>query len=722
MDRSAKHACVLVCVVAVSFLCMSIAFAASFITTGDGGWEWQKPTPSGNQWSAVWFVDKNTGWLAGSECVIIKTTDGGRNWAPQGLFTWRGTIGDICFTDKNHGWAVGGGYGDVDRTGLILKTTDGGATWRTTLHGKTDGFRGVCFVNDKVGWAVGGERSKNGLIMKTTDGGETWVAQDCGRPYQGSGSWVFESVCFVDEKTGWLVGNGREIFKTTDGGNTWSVNKPEGAGILKRVQFVDRNTGWVLSRKMLRTTDGGKTWTEHAFGKDDYVRSFHFSDALNGVALAVGGNALRTRDGGKTWSSVAVPQVTGFSPNVYMLDAKEGWAVGDFAIMHTMDGGSTWDPRSSGKEDVAIGVQFVNPKLGWIVGHARTGKDVTGLVMKTEDGGQTWDRKTVPVKAQFSRVCFVDENHGWAAGWAGAIAGTKDGGKTWEVQKSGVKSEFWGLCFVDSKIGWAAGTEGTLIKTTDGGATWSKLDVGTMDDLRGVFFVDQYTGWACGANGRIIRTTDGGRTWKRQICGLATYIGCVFFVDKNTGWAADAKGNIIKTTDGGDIWIAQESGTKQQLAAMHFNNAEEGWLAAGGSDIAHTVDGGQTWAVQNSGMFGTWDVDFTDSNNGWAVCGPLIVRTTTGGLPGIVWAKKQSDGTPANFGHLVVTKKSEGYILAEHPDSRLGIRIKTSDDKPTVGDYIYVHGKVATENGEKIIAADSIDIQCAGWGILPANS
>ena len=80
---------------------------------------------------------------------------------------------------------------------------------------------------------------------------------------------------------------------------------------------------------------------------------------------------------------------------------------------------------------------------------------------------------------------------------------------------------------------------------------------------------------------------------------------------------------------------------------------------------------------------------------------------------------QQADGTPANFGHLVVTKKSEGYLLAEHPDSRIGIHIKTSDAGVNVGDFIYVHGKVITENSEKIIAADSIDVQTAGWGILP---
>jgi hypothetical protein len=84
-----------------------------------------------------------------------------------------------------------------------------------------------------------------------------------------------------------------------------------------------------------------------------------------------------------------------------------------------------------------------------------------------------------------------------------------------------------------------------------------------------------------------------------------------------------------------------------------------------------------------------------------------------------VWAKNQADGTPANFGHLVVVKKSEGYIWAEHPDSRVGIHIKTSDANVKAGDYIYVHGMVKTDNSEKLIEADSIEVQTSGWGMLP---
>ena len=40
------------------------------------------------------------------------------------------------------------------------------------------------------------------------------------------------------------------------------------------------------------------------------------------------------------------------------------------------------------------------------------------------------------------------------------------------------------------------------------------------------------------------------------------------------------------------------------------------------------------------------------------------------------------------------------------------------DTTAKVGDYIYVHGKIASDGDEKVVDADSIDVITAGWGIV----
>lgn len=725
---------VLVALVCCLTGCGHATQTSSFISTGDGGWEFVKPTPCVQNWCAVHFLDDKTGWVAGGDCAILKTTDGGQHWAPQGPRV-RKILKDIFFIDRYYGWAVGQGIGGVDETGIIEKTTDGGATWRVVLNGKIEGLRAVSFVSEKVGWAVGaGPPGYKGVVLKTTDGGETWLKQDCGISVEEKDFRIFHDVTFFDQDTGYILcdvnANGI-LLKTTDGGASWSrfgeIRKAES------FQFLNPDTGWVLAgAEILGTTDGGRTWSKadlrklfppnKQFPVTNHPESFHFSDANNGIAISYGGDAVRTKDGGKTWTRATTGLKDVVSqPRVHMADAKNGWAVGySGQMMRTSDGGATWQSLSCGRDDFTGSVTFAG-STAWASGSVENSRGPAGVFLKSEDGGITWTRQAIDRPYQIGDVCFVGKT-GWAAGIDGIVAKTTDGGATWQARQTPVKTRLSCPYFVDDLNGWVVGAEGSIVRTSDGGKTWTKLESGTMDHLGGVYFSDKRTGLVCGQGGRIMKTTDGGATWIRKGTGTIDFLADMCFLDARTGWACGTRGCVLKTMDGGETWTRQTTGRKEELAGICFIDQSEGWAAGLGTTMVHTTDGGQTWTTQDYGTWnGLWDVRFSDSDNGIAVGGPIILRTTTGGLPGAVWAKKQPNGKQADFGHLVITKKSQGYLLAEHPESRVGIHIKTSDDKPAVGDYIYVHGKIATENGEKIIAADSIDIQCAGWGILPAR-
>jgi photosystem II stability/assembly factor-like uncharacterized protein len=56
----------------------------------------------------------------------------------------------------------------VGSDGLVLKTTDGGMSWKQQKTRTTSDFHSVQFpLDSKTGFIIG-----NGTIMKTTDGGE----------------------------------------------------------------------------------------------------------------------------------------------------------------------------------------------------------------------------------------------------------------------------------------------------------------------------------------------------------------------------------------------------------------------------------------------------------------------------------------------------------------------------------------------------------------------
>ena len=72
---------------------------------------------------------------------------------------------DIFFTDRDHGWSVG-------VAGTVLRTSDGGKRWAPQTGGAAN-WLGVFFVDPQNGWIIG----RGGTIRRTTNGGETWIAQ-----------------------------------------------------------------------------------------------------------------------------------------------------------------------------------------------------------------------------------------------------------------------------------------------------------------------------------------------------------------------------------------------------------------------------------------------------------------------------------------------------------------------------------------------------------------
>ena len=110
--------------------------------------------------------------------------------------------------------------------------------WLTALY----------FVDNNTGFAVG----ENGKIIKTTNGGLTWVSQNSGT------SNGLASVFFTDATHGYAVGGASTLTKTADGGNTWTVTSFTSPFNLVDVFFPSTNTGYFVEThsQIIETVDG----------------------------------------------------------------------------------------------------------------------------------------------------------------------------------------------------------------------------------------------------------------------------------------------------------------------------------------------------------------------------------------------------------------------------------------------------------------------------------
>jgi len=109
----------------LSVVIVSVCFTP-FITTetkaADIGWVAQTSPRPGESLQAVANLFPKA-WAVGAGQLIINTSNNGDTWWEQ-YYIGTGILRDVYFYDNNLGWAVG----DTPN-GLILHTSDGGQNW-----------------------------------------------------------------------------------------------------------------------------------------------------------------------------------------------------------------------------------------------------------------------------------------------------------------------------------------------------------------------------------------------------------------------------------------------------------------------------------------------------------------------------------------------------------------------------------------------------------------
>lgn len=240
---------------------------------GGGG-----PSPLYN----IYFVDENLGFITGGRATILKTEDGGKTWSRKRAMSGtpgrdgnpgrlRANLMGIQMISETTGFIAGS-------ENTILKTTDGGETWigsseRARVGETRNNLENIWFVSPTTGWVIG----SFGTLLHTADGGETWEKRDPGFDNNLFG------IHFLDENTGWISGQEGLILHTTDGGATWNQQKNESYDDLHDITFVDAMVGWAVGgfNSVLHTTDGGKTWTISNIPGSANLKGVHATDANN---------------------------------------------------------------------------------------------------------------------------------------------------------------------------------------------------------------------------------------------------------------------------------------------------------------------------------------------------------------------------------------------------------------------------------------------------------
>lgn len=492
----------------------TIAFGGNILRTSDAGVSWSIGAPAFNDLGfqnvasigndTVVVVCASFALPGGYPGVILRSIDGGRTWHDT-LVTQAGRIVSISMLDHSFGMAIG--------RYEVFRTRDGGSSW-SQLPIPTN-VALLAFTDVKVldtSTYVIGTYSDN--IVRSSDGGTTW------RTIVLDSSEGLNSLYFMDKRNGVAVGSAGKIFQSSDGGLTWRRLVKGSTAFLSSAYFPSSRIGYAAgsefnypgSTSILRTTDSGLDWTEmKLFGYRD-PSGIHFSNDCNGIVLDGLGFINRTSDAGVTWVSYRPSDVQGLYA-LSFLDSVNGAMTGinsgQARILLTSDGGANWANSLSGVTGIPLDVSFVDSSTIVVVG----GSPYGALMLRSTNRGETWNSISNPGVQYCTHVSFADRLNGMAIGFGQAytsvVLRTSTGGETWTIQSGVLKGQVYGITMFDRNRAFAL-TYGDqpVYKTEDGGLSWTPDPLPTTNYLSTMQSVHSGNGgglvFAFGGGGTIL--------------------------------------------------------------------------------------------------------------------------------------------------------------------------------------------------------------------------
>jgi photosystem II stability/assembly factor-like uncharacterized protein len=263
---------------------------------------------------------------------IVFSDDAGKSWK-QADVPLSSDLVAVTFPTATAGWAVG-------HDGVVLHSTDSGATWSRQLDGRAIGALLVDHYTHAARDAKGGDvKAADALVAEA----KRFAAQGADAPLL--------DVWFADASTGYVVGAFGLILKTVDGGKRWepalhAVDNPKSLhfyavrGIAGDV-YVAGEQGLLLKldattqrfRKLevpyqgtlfgitgtssavivhglrgtvLRSVDGGRSWNAVPTGLQVGMTGSAVDAGGRIVIVSQAGHILSSRDSGATFTAVPV--------------------------------------------------------------------------------------------------------------------------------------------------------------------------------------------------------------------------------------------------------------------------------------------------------------------------------------------------------------------------------------------------------------------------------
>ncbi len=525
--------------------------------------------------------------------VVYKTVDGGENWSA----VWRGNnLARYIWIDPRNPDVLYISTGIFDREAAnsdsvtnkpggegVLKSTDGGQTWRPLNNGLRNLYVGTLFMHPE-----------NSSILLAGTGNNAY--------YEGGG-----------------------VYLTTNGGTSWQeVLSNENINAVE-FSLADRDIAYAGSAAAIyRSADGGQTWRKVSAGAEGWgppgVRAGFPIDfqvdprnANHVFANNYGGGNFLSEDGGRTWT-IASAGYTGAQVRDIAVDPSNAavvYAAARSGFFVSANGGDSWaglnTPPAFNLEWNAVAVDPSSSQ------HVLAANNWDPILLASSNGGQTWnwagDRlrdgmawRAIAFAPSDSRTVYAGSSAFFSAGVfdnrmpAAGVYVSHDGGATWTAANDAISAQANVIDLAidpcDPQVVYAAtGTSG-LLRRSDGGRSWIAVNVGVPAPAEvlsaAVHPHDSRIVYAGFAHRGLYRSNDGGATWHQSMAGMPpeSRITDILFdpTDPQVLYVCDISSGVYRSTDSGQRW-------QQINAALRMRAVNQLAISADGRHLYAATEG-----------------------------------------------------------------------------------------------------------------------------------
>jgi len=290
----------------------------------------------------------------------------------------------------------------------------------TVTTGATGDINKILFINDSIGYMVGGEKYETSELLSTSDGGRTWNRFfKSGNDSKG----VYGIAC--DGQHVVAVGYEGKLY-TPDADNSWQTRQTSFWEWYQGLSFATPEKGFIVSGE------------GYALGC-----IYRLDPSMN--AYKIDSFAYQLCD-------------------IRFSNAQVGYTCGYGSVLKTEDGGDSWVLQNI-QGDFFRSISAVDPLHVWIAGY-------NGSIIHTDDGGQHWEKQRngddpFLAKYRLRAIVFKNLDTGYAAGDKGLIVKTTDGGKHWSVLKSDTDKDLKCITIHPDGSLWIGGSNGLVLHITE---------------------------------------------------------------------------------------------------------------------------------------------------------------------------------------------------------------------------------------------------------------